>query len=149
MGFSQGYQVNIQLRKGEKLVRNWGHKGLCVENRAGCMDWKVGDGNLAYSARMFGDLSNGRIGNGTLEYAVPLASGEFRKGALQAENLAAKGEDRLLPAVHVKDAAREGVLVIRMPSSYVYLTGAVSLKPVVPAGGEIHILLSDNNGLDW
>lgn len=149
MGFSQGYQLNIQLRKGEKLVRNWGHQGLCMENRPGCMDQKVGEGALAYSAKMFGDPANGRVGNGTLEYAVPLASGEFRGGALVAENLACTREDRLEPALHVKDAAHDGVLVIRMPSSYVYLTGQVALKPVVPAGGELQILLSDNNGMDW
>jgi hypothetical protein len=149
MGFSQGYQLNIQLRKGEKLTRNWSHKGLFMESRAGCMDSKLTDPNLAYSARLFDDLSNGRIGNGTLEYDVPLATGEFRKGALLAENLAARSEDSAEPAVHVKDAAREGSLILRMPSSYVYLTGQVSLKPVVGSGGEIQILLSDNNGLDW
>jgi hypothetical protein len=90
---------------------------------------------------MFGDLSNGRIGNGTLEYDVPLASGEFRKGALLVENLDA--------SARVQDAAKDGVLVIRMPSSYVYLTGQVALKPVIAGGGELQLLLSDNNGLDW
>jgi hypothetical protein len=141
MGFSQGYQLNIRLRKGEKLVRNWGHKGLCLENRPGCMDIKNGEGPLAYSAKMFGDLSNGRIGNGTHEYSVPLASGEFRKGALLVENLDAKAQ--------VQDPAKDGVLVIRMPSSYVYLSGQAALKAAVGSGGEIQVLLSDNNGLDW
>jgi len=149
MGYSQGYEVNVQLRKGERLIRNWSHHGLCLENKPGCMDLKGLEGGLAYSARMFGDLSNGRIGNGTLEYAVPLATGEFRKGALLAENLAAQSEDRSGPAVHVKDPARDGVLVIRMPCSYVYLTGQLSFKPVVAGGGEIRVLFSDNNGLDW
>ena len=141
MGFSQGYQLNLQLRKGEKLVRNWGHKGLCLENRPGCMDLKSLEGPLAYSATMFGDLSNGRIGNGTHEYAVPLASGEFRKGALRVENLDAKAQ--------VQDPAKDGVLVIRMPSSYVYLTGRLTLKAALAGGGEVQVLLSDNNGLDW
>ena len=149
MGYSQGYEVNIQLRKGERLVRNWSHKGLCMENKPGCMDLKGLEGGLAYSARMFGDLSNGRIGNGTLEYTVPLATGEFRKGVLLADNLAAQSEDRGGPAVHVKDPARDGVLVIRMPSNYVYLTGQLAFKPIVAGGGEIRVLISDNNGLDW
>jgi hypothetical protein len=26
--YSQGYEVNIQLRKGERLTRRWGNKGL-------------------------------------------------------------------------------------------------------------------------
>ena len=142
MGFSQGYQLNVQLRRGEKLTRNWGHKGLCLENRPGCMNQKPTEGGLAYSSRMFGDLSNGRIGNGTHEYVVPVTTGEYRKGALVAENFV----DR---AVQVKDPDKDGVLVIRMPSSYVYLTGQVSLQAVVPARGEIHVQLSDNNGLDW
>lgn len=142
MGFSQGYQVNVQLRKGEKLVRNWGHKGLHLENRPGCLDLKPTEGALAYSSRMFGDLSNGRVGNGTLEYAVPVTTGEYRKGALAAENLAER-------AAQVKDAARDGTLVIRMPSSYVYLTGRLSMKAVVGSGGEIQVFFSDNNGLDW
>ena len=142
MGFSQGYQLNLQLRKGEKLTRNWGHKGLCLENRPGCMDAKPTEGPLAYSSKMFGDLANGRIGNGTHEYVVPVTTGEYRKGALVAENLA----DR---AVQVKDPNKDGVLVIRMPSSYVYLTGQASFQAVVPAKGEIHVQLSDNNGLDW
>jgi hypothetical protein len=142
MGFSQGYQLNIQLRRGERLTRNWGHKGLCLENRPGCITAKPAEGPLSYSSTMFGDLSNGRIGNGTHEYVVPVTTGEFRKAALVAENLA----DR---AVQVKDPGKDGVLVFRMPSSYVYLTGQLMLKAAVPAGGELHVQLSDNHGIDW
>jgi hypothetical protein len=80
---------------------------------------------------------------------VPLADGRFRAGALTAENLAARSEDGLGPAVHVKDLANPGVLEIRMPSSYVYLSGRCALTAVVGDGGAIQILLSDNNGLDW
>jgi len=149
MGYSQGYQLNLQLRKGERLTRNWSHKGLCLENRPGCMDLKGLDGPLAYSARMFGDLSNGRIGNGTLEYAVPLSTGEFRQGALLAENLASRGEDREGPAVHVQDPSKEGVLILRMPSSYVYLTGEATFGAAIGTGGELRVQFSDNNGLDW
>ena len=40
-------------------------------------------------------------------------------------------------------------LIIRMPSSYVYLAGSASVKTTVAAGGEVAIFISDNNGLDW
>ncbi|MCS6862136.1 MAG: hypothetical protein NZT92_17670, partial [Abditibacteriales bacterium] len=91
----------------------------------------------------------GRIGNGTHEYNVPLADGTFRSGALRAENLACTAEDNLRPAVHVKDPRQPGVLEVRMPSSYVYLTGTLTFNAVVGSGGEVVALFSDNNGLDW
>ncbi len=36
-----------------------------------------------------------------------------------------------------------------MPSSYVYLSGEVTLQPVVGPGGSIAVAFSDNHGLDW
>jgi hypothetical protein len=36
-----------------------------------------------------------------------------------------------------------------MPSSYVYLGGTLTMKPVVGAGGSVAVSFSDNNGLDW
>ena len=44
-------------------------------------------GQMRYAPR-FGDLTPGRVGNGTLEYDLPLAGGAFRDGMLQADNLA-------------------------------------------------------------
>jgi hypothetical protein len=149
MGFSQGYQVNLQLRKGEKIMRNWSNKGLCVPGVPACKDYKPDAHSFAYSKNLFGDLANGRIGNGTHEYTVPLASGEFRGGALLAQNLAAQKEDNASPALHVKDAAQDGVLILRMPSSYVYHTGKVDLTAAVSKDGSIAVQLSENNGLDW
>jgi len=151
--YSMGYRVNVQLRVGEKLTRNWFNKGMHVNMLGGgdapaSLTGKVGQGEMKYSPR-WGDIAPGRVGNGTLEYEVPLASGEFRGGALRAENLAAKAEDQAAPAVHVKDPAQPGVLDIRMASSYVYLAGSAVLSAVVGEGGEIRMLLSDNNGLDW
>jgi len=163
--YTQGYQVNIQLRQGERLTRNWSNKGLHVNQgspvpkfyRTGtgateavpwCLDKKVGEGFLKYSPK-HGDIAPGRVGNGTHEYDVPLASGAFRRGALVVENLACRGEDQSGPALHIKDPARPGTLVIRMPSSYVYLSGTLDLKAVVPAGGEVTVSFSDDNGLDW
>jgi len=151
-GYSQGYQVNVQLRPGERLTRNWSHKGLHV-NRAdggapGCLKGHATNSFLKYT-RKYGDRTEGRVGNGVREYDVPLADGAFRTGALRAENLACKGEAKAGPAVHVKDASQPGLLEIRMPSSYVYLTGTVTFQAVVGSGGKIAVLLSDNHGLDW
>lgn len=151
-GYSEGYQVNIELRPGERLTRNWFNKGLHInmdeDGAPGALTEKVGQGGLRYSPH-YGDLAPGRIGNGTREYEVPLASGVFRSGALTVDNLISSSEDPQGPAVHVKDGATPGVLVIRMPSSYVYLGGDLRYKAVVGTGGSISILFSDNNGLDW
>jgi hypothetical protein len=152
-GYSQGYQVNIQLRPGERLTRNWSNKGLHVNmdgggGAPGCLKPDSVKEFLRYTRR-HGDLAPGRIGNGTMEYDVPLGDGSFRSAALRADNLACKAEDGAAPAVHVKDAAQPGVLEIRMPSSYVYLSGALSFQAAVGKGGEIRVLLSDNHGLDW
>ena len=149
--YSMGYRVNVQLRVGETLTRNWFNKGLHVNMprpAPASLKGKVGQGPLRYSPR-WGDLAPGRVGNGTVVYDVPLAGGEFRGGALTADNLAAKSEDNAAPAVHVKDADRPGVLDIRMPSSYVYLRGQASFAATVGDGGQVRVLLSDNNGLDW
>jgi hypothetical protein len=144
-GYSQGYQVNIQLRPGERLTRSWSNKGLHVNGNGGgapgCVAGKIGVDSLAY-AQKFGDLAPGRLGNGTLEYDVPLADGAYRTGALLADNLAER-------SAHVKDPSRPGTLVLRMPSSYVYLTGTLTLTAAVGAGGSIGVSFSDNNGLDW
>ena len=148
-GPSMGYQLNVQLRVGEKLTRNWFNKGLHVN--------LPGNGPAALSAnpnflglqRKLGDTAPGRVGNGTLEYDLPLASGKFRSGVLTADNLACTAEDKAAPALHLKDAAQAGVLVVRMPSSYVYLGGELRSKVSVGAGGSVTVSFSDNQGLDW
>jgi hypothetical protein len=150
-GYSQGYQVNVQLRPGERLTRNWFNKGLHV-NMDGGGDAPggilKGRGEISLQKKL-GDIAPGRIGNGTLEYDVPLADGTFRTGALAAENLATKADDGKAPSVHVKDGAKPGVLVLRMPSSYVYLGGEAAFQAIVGTGGSIAVSFSDNNGLDW
>ncbi len=149
-GAAVGYEVNVQLRKGEKLVRNWSNKGLHVNMLEGA-DLHVlkespadPQGQLRYSPK-FGDLAPGRVGNGTLVYDLPLAGGVYREGMLAAENL----EDAKAPAVRVKDAGKAGILIFRMPSSYVYLGGLLEFSPVVAEGGAVVVSFSDNNGLDW
>jgi hypothetical protein len=122
-GYSQGYQVNLQLRPGERLTRNWGHKGLHVNMKGGggepgCMKMATGKDSLRYTPKD-GDLAPGRVGNGALEYDVP--------GAL------------------LRAAAKSGSFTVRMPSSYVYLSGKATFK----AAGPVTVSFSDNNGLDW
>jgi len=150
-GCAAGYQVNIQLRKGERLTRNFSNKGLHVNMKGGggepgCLKVK----NLAEVPHWakFGNLAPGRIGNGTHEYDVPLASGEFRKGALQAGNLKSRNQGAS-SAVQVEDAATPGVLVLRMPSSYVYLGGKVEFDAVLGNGGAVVVSFSDTNGAAW
>jgi hypothetical protein len=49
----------------------------------------------------------------------------------------------------VKDPAAPALLIIRMPSSYVYLSGKVDVDVKLGAGGKVLVQYSDNNGLDW
>ena len=141
-GYSQGYEVNIRLRQGERLTRNWSHKGLHVNmtgggGQPGCMKMKTGQDSLRYTPKD-GDLAPGRVGNGTLEYDMPVATPAYRGGAFSTENL----EDG---RARVKDGSKPGVLVVRMPTSYVYLTGKLKFT----ASGPVAVSFSDNNGLDW
>ncbi|MGA2619218.1 MAG: hypothetical protein ABSF26_16540 [Thermoguttaceae bacterium] len=90
----------------------------------------------------FGDLAPGRIGNGTLEYDVPL-NASLERSAWRLEGLKVAGKLR------VKEGVKQGVLEIRNPTSYVYLKSEAKLQAVVGPGGSIAVALSDNNGLDW
>jgi hypothetical protein len=118
-GYSQGYQLDLRLRPGERLTRNWSNKGLHVNMKdggaPGCLKMETGKDSLVYTPK-YGDLAPGRVGNGTLEYDVPAA---LLRGP--------------------------GPFEVRMPSSYVYLAGKLALK----ASGEAAVSFSDNNGLDW
>jgi hypothetical protein len=148
-GYSQGYEVNIQLRRGERLTRNWFNQGRHVNgmlkegDAPGCLKQKVGEGSMAF-LRNYNDRTAGRIGSGTLEYDVPLTGEVFRSGALAAENLASNGR-----GVRVAKPDAPGRLEIEMPCSYVYLTGRIAVEAVVGEGGKIGLFYSDNNGLDW
>ncbi len=146
-GYSMGYKVNIQLRPGERLTRNWSNRGLFVNmdgtaGTPGALAGKIGEGFMAYCPK-FGDLAPGRIGNGTLEYHVPLDAG-LARSAWRMENLRAAGGK-----LRLEDDSKPGVLEIRNPSSYVYLKGEASLAAVVGPGGSVGLDFSDNNGLDW
>jgi hypothetical protein len=147
-----GYEVNIQLRPGEVLTRSWSNSGLHVNASSGggaphalSLSTNNPAEQLRY-CRRYGDLAPGRIGNGTHVYDVPVSDPALPSSALVADNLTAGARS---PALQAQDSSRSGVLVLRMPSSYVYLGGSVSCKAVVPAGGRIEVQLSDNNGLSW
>ena len=155
-GALHGYELNIQLRPGERLTRNWSNKGLHVnmdmnKEPPDCATDK--SGFLAQAQTWMGKYdpalstySPTRLGNGTHEYEVPLAT--LGSAALSIENLvSAKTEPGA--ALHIKSADAPGVLVMRMPSSYVYLTGTVKVKTAIAEGGSIGVEFSDNNGLSW
>jgi hypothetical protein len=151
-GYSQGYEVNVQLRDGERLTRNWSNKGLHVNALEGGECWsinqKVGEGDLCYAPK-YGDIAPGRVGNGTAEYHAPVAKRIFLAAALSADNAATTEEDKAKPALHAKDPAKPATVVVRMPSSYLYLGGTLAFQAVVGQGGSIAAAFSDNNGLDW
>ncbi|MCZ7648650.1 MAG: hypothetical protein M5U26_25895 [Planctomycetota bacterium] len=150
---SQGYRVNIRLRKGERLTRNWSNKGLHVTAGDGkkveCLELQTGSKALYYTPK-WGDLANGRVGNGTLEYAVPLGDPEVFGAFLSAENLAQRAANREAEALlHVQDAAKPGEFVLHMPCSYVYLAGKLAYDALVGDGGSIAVAFSDNHGREW
>jgi hypothetical protein len=145
-GYSMGYKVNLQLRPGERLVRNWSNRGLYANmdgtaGQPGALSGKIGQDFMAYCPK-FGDLAPGRIGNGTIDYQVPLDAG-LERSAWRFDNLQAAGGK-----LRAADARRPGTLEIRNPSSYVYLDGAATLQATL-AGGRIGVFFSENNGLDW
>lgn len=147
-GAVMGYKLNVQLRPGGKLIRNWSNKGR-VLNGADEDLIKGNQGALGLQKKL-GDLAPGRIGNGALEWNVPLADGRFRLSALEVDNVVSSSEDKSAPApLHLKDATKAGTLAFRMPTSYVYLSGEIQLDAVVGDGGSIEVLVSLNNGVDW
>jgi hypothetical protein len=149
--YTTGYRVNIQLRKGERLTRNWSNTGLHVNmDGAGgtpeLLKAETGKGPLYYTPKM-GDLTNGRVGNGTLEYAPPLADSTFKDTLLTSENITfAADKDK---PVQVKDGEKSGSFSLEMPCSYVYLGGTLIVDAALAAGGDVTVAFSENNGLDW
>src|SRR6185295_8919889 len=75
-----------------------------------------------------GDRAQGRIGDGTIEWDVPMSPEVLKTCALMSE---------------------PHLLVLRFPSSYVYVKGTVAVRSSIGDGGSIAISFSDNNGLDW
>jgi hypothetical protein len=151
--YVQGYRVNVELRDGERLERNWFNKGLHVnsditEEWGNLLAAKPGEGDMVDSPN-WGDLAPGRIGNGTHSYDVPLADGVAKRTAAVWENVATTADDKASPAAHVKSPGAPAAFAIWMRSSYVYLGGRVDAKFVIGEGGSVRVLLSRNHGADW
>ncbi len=144
-GGLMGYQLNLQLRPGEQLTRNWFDKGDHINAPEGDPSLLGNNRTPLGVQTKLGDIAPGRIGNGTDDYDVPLASAALADACLQCENL----KVGKMPIRTVADAAKPGSLVIRMPSSYVYLGGSITLLPMVGAQGAVTVSISHNNGLDW
>ena len=146
-GAIMGYQLNVQLREGEKLTRCWyanqAATGLNRKNTKRYDKFLKGDRSALGLQQELGDLAPGRVGNGTLQYDA-LADSKLSSNALTVDNLIL-GDGK----IRVKDGSKPGVLVIRMPCSYLYLNGEMKSKPIVGAGGSIATFISFNNGLDW
>ncbi len=149
--YSQGYRVNIILRPGETLTRNWSHKGLHIDLAKNppymsALTDRIGEGELGY-ADDFGDIAPGRIGNGSTVWEVPLSDPRLAQCALEYDNLQRSPEGA--PALSAASADRPGVLVLDMRSSYVCLGGKMETVFDIAEGGSIKVLLSRNNGMDW
>jgi hypothetical protein len=142
---TMGYQLNVQLRPGERLTRNFFSRGIGYTNKASPKYYaELLDRKLLGIQTEMGDRAPGRIGDGTVEWNVPLDLAQLRASALAVENLAAAGN-----RVGVDDPSKPGLLVLRFPSSYVYVKGQAVLDIARGAGGGITVSFSDNNGLDW
>ncbi|MEA2707571.1 MAG: hypothetical protein QOF78_172 [Phycisphaerales bacterium] len=124
---TMGYQLNVQLRPGERITRNFSSRGIEYTNKASkkyydeLLDRKV----LGIQTKL-GDIAPGRIGDGTIEWTVPMTQ---------------------LNTVALSSDANS--FVLRFPSSYVYVTGQAKVKANVASGGNVAVSFSDNNGLDW
>jgi hypothetical protein len=140
-----GHELNVQLRPGERITRNWSSRGIEFTNSAGKDQFKeLQDRQVLGIQTKLGDRAPGRIADGTVEWNVPLRLDTLKTVALTAENLAQAGE-----GVIAADAGKPGVLVLRLPSSYVYVKGSADLAANVGQGGSLVVSFSDNNGLDW
>jgi hypothetical protein len=124
---TMGYQLNVQLRPGERITRNFSSRGIEFTNKMNPTYYKelLDRKSLGIQTRL-GDIAPGRIGDGTIEWNVPMD--QLKAVALSSDD---KG------------------FVLRFPSSYVYVTGKAIINANVASGGKVGISFSDNNGLDW
>ena len=146
-GATMGYELNVQLREGEKLTRCWSASqaasGLNRKNPKRLDKFLKGDMTGLGLQKDLGDMAPGRVGNGTLKYDA-LADSKLSADAITFDNLTLDGGK-----LRVKDASKPGILVVRMPCSYIYLDGEMAAKSVIGSGGSIASSISFNNGLDW
>ena len=124
---TMGYQLNVQLRPGEKITRNFFSRGIEYTNDCEAETYKsLTDRKHLGMQGKLGDRAPGRIGDGTIEWNVPMD---------QLKSVALSSDD--------------SGFVLRFPSSYVYVKGKGTVKTTVASGGNVTVSFSDNNGLDW
>ncbi|HYE04895.1 MAG TPA: hypothetical protein VEL07_05160 [Planctomycetota bacterium] len=143
--YDQGYRVNNQLRPGEKLTLRWSNSGKHV-NMDGVggtpetLGATVGQGALYYTPQ-HGDMANGRVGNGTATWTVPLDK-RFPALVLRADQIAAdKGT--------LKATGANGVVELRRTTSYVFLGGTIAFDATLAKGGGIVAAMSTDHGRAW
>ena len=151
--YSMGYRVNVQLREGEKLARNWFNKGLHVNmDRGETPGIARGQGRRGV-ASSFAALGRPGAGPRRQRHAgIRRAPGQRSIPRWRISRPPIWPPSRkTMPARPSTSRMQRapGVLDIRMPSSYVYLGGQLAFTAVVGEGGEIKVLVSDNNALDW
>jgi hypothetical protein len=124
---TMGYQLNVQLRPGERITRNFFSRGIEYTNKMNKTYYEelLSRKSLGIQTKL-GDVAPARVGDGTIEWDVPM--NQLKSVALSSDD---KG------------------FVLRFPSSYVYVTGKAQVKATVASGGSVAVSFSDNNGLDW
>src|SRR5688572_21851046 len=145
---TMGYQLNVQLRPGERITRNFFSRGIEYTNKCNPKYYaELLDRKFLGIQTKLGDVAPGRIGDGTIEWDVPLGLEQLKANAMSIENLAAMPEG----GVGVADGSKPGVLVLRFPSSYVYVKGqaVLDMARVIGGTGAMAVSYSDNNGLEW
>ncbi len=144
-GSTLGYQLNVQLRPGESITRNFFSRGREFTNNANEKYYsELLDRKRLGIQTTLGDKAPGRIGDGTLTWTVPMNDQQLARCALASDNLQTTAAG-LGPA----DPATPASFVLRFPSSYVYVKGAAQLNALVAPGGAVAVSFSDNHGLDW
>ena len=124
---TMGYELNVQLRPGEKITRNFFSRGIEFTNNCSPKYYKeLLDRKVLGIQTELGDRAPGRVGDGTIEWNVPMDK---------------------IATVALSNAPES--FVLRFPSSYVYVKGMTTVKATVPDGGSVVISFSNNNGLDW
>src|SRR6266550_3184706 len=117
---TMGYQLNVQLRPGEKITRNFFSRGIEYTNNASPKYYKeLLDRKVLGIQTELGDRAPGRIGDGTIEWNVPMA---------QLKTVALSSDDN--------------GFVLRFPSSYVYVKSQATVKATVAAGGSVTVSFS-------
>jgi hypothetical protein len=85
------------------------------------------------------------VGDGTIEWNVPVSFDEIKTLAEFTDNIAPADK-----GVGIADPSRPAVIVLRFPSSYVYVKAQAIVEMTrIPPQGSIRVSFSDNNGLDW